>query len=260
MNDFHGWGLVRIAAVGTLSILSLFLLVLTLNAVQDFGHSSAPYSNTITVSGTGKGLATPNIANVYFSITESAGTVAAAQTVATKKGNAALDYLKKQGIDEKDIQASGYNSYPKYENTACPPGVYCPMPNSQKIIGYEVSESITVKIRDTEKVGGILQGLGSLNVTNISGPNFAIDDKTVVQADARGKAIADARQKAEVLASQLGVHLGKVVSFSENGGGPIMYATMGKAGGMMDSATPAPQLPAGQNETDVSVSITYEIR
>ena len=79
----------------------------------------------------------------------------------------------------------------------------------------------------------------------------------------RGDAIKDAQAKAAVLAKQLGVHLGKVVSFSENGGYPVpMYASY-KGGVAMDARVEnavAPSLPTGQNETDVTVSITYEIR
>src|SRR5581483_3202372 len=103
-----------------------------------------------------------------------------------------------------------------------------------------------------------LQKLGTLGVQNINGPDFQVDDPTAVQDEARGKAIDDARTKAETLAKQLHVRLGKVVSYNENGGyfpQPV-YAAAGKA---MDAATP-PSLPTGTNETDVTVSVTYEIK
>ncbi len=262
MNELGGWGMVRIAAVGTFAILSLFLLVLTLNAVQDFGRSNIPYTNTITVTGTGKAAAVPNIAHISFAVTETGATVADAQALATKKANAALEFIKKQDIDDKDVQASGYNVYPKYDSQ---PVMYAPergTVSAPKIIGYEVTESIQVKVRNTEKAGAVLQGLGSLNVQNISGPNFMVDDDSAVQAEARGKAIADAREKAEVLARQLGVRLGKVIAFSEGGGGyPMMYSSYAKGGATMDAAVaPVPQLPVGENETNASVSVTYEIR
>ncbi|KND51165.1 MAG: hypothetical protein ABA06_02510 [Parcubacteria bacterium C7867-001] len=251
---------VRYAATAALGLLAVFLLVISLNAISDFGRSNIPYSNTITVSGTGKSAAVPNIAHISFSVTESAATVADAQAAATKKANAALEFVKSQDIDDKDVQASGYNVYPKYETQNCSPGVYC-IQQSSKIIGYEVTESIEVKVRDTAKAGEVLAGLGKLGVQNISGPNFTVDDTSEVTAEARGKAIEDAREKAEKLAKQLGVRLGKVVAFSENGGGyPMMYG-YGKGGVAMDAAVEAaPNLPVGQNETNVSVSITYEIR
>jgi len=249
-----------IAAVGTLGILSLFLFTLVVNGVNEFGRSTMPPSNVITVTGTGTAAAAPDIADVSFSVTESASTVAAAQDAATKKTNAALDAVKALGIEDKDVRTLYYNVNPQYAPAVCQPGYACT--NSNKIIGYEVSQSVDVKVRDIDKAGDVLQKLGTLGVQNISGPNFMVDDDSSVKDEARGEAIRDAQQKAALLAKQLGVHLGKVVSFSENGGGypyPVAYGgTMMMKEQAMDSV--APTLPAGQNETDVSVTITYEIR
>ena len=138
-----------------------------------------------------------------------------------------------------------------------------PVTSSPKIIGYEVSQSIQVKVRDTAKAGQVLEGLGSLGVQNISGPNFTVDDEDAVRAAAREEAIKEAREKAKVLAKQLGVSLGKVTSFYENEGGYPMYG-YGKGGAAMESdirvSAVAPTLPMGENETNVSVTVTYEIR
>lgn len=254
---------VRMAAVAALSMLALFLLVLTLNSGFSLARLGIPYANTITVEATGKAEAVPNIAAISFSVTESGDTVEAAQTKATAKTNAALALLKEQGIEDKDVKTTGYNVYPKYDYPQPCYGEVCPMYPSRepKIIGYEVSQSIEVKVRDTKKTGAVLQGLGTLNVQNIYGPNFMVDDDTSVRDDARAKAIKNAKEKAQALAKDLGVNLGRVVSFSENSGGypyPMYDKAMGM-GGAMESGAPAPELPTGENETTVSVMITYEI-
>lgn len=249
-----------IAATGTLAILALFLFVEVVNGVNNFGRLDSVPANVITVTGEGKATAVPNIADVTFSVMESAPSVAAAQSAATDKTNAALAAMKTLGIADADVKTVSYNVNPQYETQTCPPGVYCPA-NDAKITGYQVSQTVDVKVRDTSKAGDVLQKLGTLGVQNISGPNFTVDDDSSVQDAARGDAIQDAQAKAAVLAKQLGVHLGKVVSFSENGG--ITPYPMYASGAVMKSQAMdavAPSLPVGQDETSVSVTITYEIR
>ncbi len=252
---------VRYAAVAALSLLAVFLFAMTLQVFDRMGHVNTANVASITVTGTGKASIAPNIATINFTVQENASTVAAAQDSATKRTDNALAAIKKLGVEEKDIQTNGYNVSPQYENKPCAPGVYCTQ-NTEKITAYQVSQSIDVKIRDTKKVGDVLAALGTAGVQNVSGPNFMVDDTSVVDADARGKAISDAHTKAEVLVRQLGVHLGKVVGFSENGSAPYpMYANLGKAEAR-DSVAPAmaPTLPTGENETRISVTVVYEIK
>ncbi len=249
---------VRYAAAAALGVLALFLLVLTLNALGNIGRSDNPYMNTITVEGRGSGTAIPDIATVSFSVTERGTTVADAQAKATAKTDAALAAVQGLAIDEKDVKTLSYNVYPQYETIPpCYNGI-CPSRNPA-IIGYEVSQTVEVKIRETGKAGDVLQALGSLNVQNISGPNFTVDEEDGLRGVAREAAIENAKAKADALAEQLGVRLGKVVSFYENTYPQPYYGYDAKGGMMMEAAQSAPSLPTGQQETEVSVSITYEI-
>jgi uncharacterized protein YggE len=249
------------ALVSALSMLALFLLVLTINATFNLSRFGMPYANTITVEAVGEATAVPNIASISFSIQEKADTVEAAQTAATEKTNAALAFLKDSGIEEKDIKTVAYNVTPTYKyQQPCYSGV-CPDYREPEITGYEVWQTVEVKVRDTKKTGEVLQGLGNLSVGNIYGPNFTVDDDEAVKASAREDAIKKAKEKARLLAKDLGVNLGRVVSFYENSGYYPMYDSMayGKGGDMMEVAAPAPELPVGETETTVSISITYEI-
>ena len=118
-------------------------------------------------------------------------------------------------------------------------------------------------MRDTKKAGDLLAGVGSRGATNVSGLNFTIGDQDALNAEARGKAIDNAKAKADALAKQLGVSIVRVVGFSENGGGyPIYYAKSAGATMGMDSAAmpPSPQIATGQNKITSNVTITYEIR
>mgnify|MGYP001567058351 CR=1 FL=1 len=217
--------------------------------------------NTISFSGHGEVMAVPDIANIYFTITKDDKTVKDAQAGVAVIEKKALDLLKAKGVADKDIKTANASFYPKYEyrQAVCLQG-YCPPSGKQVLVGYTASESITVKIRNTDSVGDIMQGLGITGVSDLNGPNFAIDKEDALKAQARKLAIDDAKIKAKVLAKDLGVRLGKITSFSENGNYPIMYAKSA----MMDSAVggaPAPAvIPKGENTISSDVTITYEIR
>jgi hypothetical protein len=249
------------AAMAVLVILALFLLVKTVDAFERMGKSPYMGENVITVTGTGRAETPPTIARIAFTVQETAPTVSAAQETASTRARTALDAIRELGVENDDVQTAAYQTYPQYENQRpCIPGGACPQ-GSPRITGYQVAQTITVKVRNTDMAGEVLQALGNAGVQNISGPDFAVDDDSEVMQEARGKAIEDAREKARVLASQLGVRLGDVVSFGENGGGNPMPAN-GYGGTMMDSMArteAAPPLPQGQEESVVSVSITYEI-
>jgi uncharacterized protein YggE len=249
---------VRYAATAALVFLALFLAAKTIDAFGDLGRSDQYPGTTITVEGTGEATAIPNVARISFSVTENASTVAVAQEEATAKTDAALEALEEFGIEEKDIKTVSYNVYPQYEYQNCTVSWCPPTSSSPKITGYEVSQSIEVTIRNTDQAGDVLAALGATEVQNISGPNFTVEDADSVKAEAREIAIAEAKEKAKMLAKELGVSLGKVVSFYEN----QPYPMYDGYGGMERSAVAqsAPSLPVGEQETTVSVSITYEIR
>lgn len=115
-------------------------------------------------------------------------------------------------------------------------------------------------MRDLSAVGEMLGGLGKLGVQNLNGPAFALDDPTAGYTAARADAIDKAKTQATLLAKQLGVHIGKIVNFSESSGGYI-YPMYGLGASAMESkVAPAPNIPSGENTYSASVSITYEIR
>jgi len=255
----------RMMAATALGVLALYLLVATANELQSSRYIGAGITaaNTINVSGMGEIFAVPDTAEFTFTVQETAKDVATAQAAASTKSNAVIDYLKKQqGIDEKDIKTTDYSVNPHYEygTQVCPQYGYCP-PGKQTITGYDVSQTLGVKVRDTKKAGDVLSGVGSKGVSNVSGLNFTIADQDALNAKARDKAIANAKTKADALAKSLGVSLVRIVSFSENsGGGPIMYAKMEAMSADSGAVAPAPQIPTGQNKITSNVDITYEIR
>jgi hypothetical protein len=247
----------------TLAVLALFLFAQTLGMVGNIGRAANPATDTVTVQGDGQATLPPDVARVSFTVQNTAVTVVDAQAATTKQANAALEFVKEQGVADKDAKTLSYNISPQYSYpNPCPSGTACPMySGTPKIVGYEVSETIQVTMRDLTAVGTMLNGLGKLSVQNISGPAFALDDSTAGYDAARADAIAKAKTQASLLAKQLGVRLGKIVNFSESSGGyayPMMAYGMG--GGVADTKASSPNIPTGENTYSASVSITYEIR
>ncbi len=219
-------------------------------------------SHVISIAGHGEVQAVPDIANVYFTVTKDAKTVKEAQDMVALIEKKALDVLKSNNVEAKDYKTSNSSFSPKYENKAYVPCTQwsCP-PNNPTIVGYTASESITVKVRNTDTVAKIMQELGTTGVTDLSGPNFSIDDEDALTAEARKEAIEDAKAKAKVLARDLGVRLGDLVSYSEGGNYPVpMYAKAGMAMDAVEMSAPRAEIPKGENTISSDVTLTFEIK
>ena len=251
------------ALFAVLVILAVFLAIETLNALKENSYigQGIVSANVINVSGEGEVFAVPDTATFSFSVVESGKTVAVAQDTAAKKVNGILDAIKAMGVKDKDIKTTGYNSYPKYEYAQaqiCSNG-YCP-PSRQILTGYEVNQTVTVKVRKTADAGAVLTKVGTLGAQNISGLDFVVDNMDAVNAQARDKAIQDAKAKAHILAKSLGVRLSKIVNFQESGSQPPIYYGMAMDTKTIGAPVPTvPQLPTGENKVTSNVTITYEV-
>lgn len=222
--------------------------------------------NIITFSGHGEVTAVPDIANISFTIRKEAKTVKVAQENVAQVEKSVLGMLKTNKVEDKDIKTANASFNPKYEYVydkqtmpctqyGCPPN-----PGKNVITGYEAYETITLKIRNTDDTGKIIQELGSLGVSELNGPNFTVDDEDGLKIQARKAAIIDAKEKATILAKDLGVRLGKITSFNESNNYPVpMYAKNMMADSAVSSAAPA-VIPKGENTISSDVSITYELK
>jgi len=162
--------------------------------------------------------------------------------------------LIEAGIEERYIKTDTYNTYPQYNH---PPSTGRPV-----LRGYEVAHTITVSIKDLEKVETVIGILGTNGASEIMGPNFGFEDDKAVVREARDMAIADAREEAKKLADSLGVDLVRIVSFNENYGGyPMpMMGVETAANQAKDGAGSAPFIPVGSNKVETNVTLVYEIR
>jgi uncharacterized protein len=221
----------------------------------------------ISVEGTGEVFATPDVATFSFSVESKEKDSTTAQNKVAEIMDAIQAYLSEAGVEDKDIKTTSFDLSPRYEypDTTCNEWGYCPPRGEPKLIGYTVSQSVTVKVRDIERAGDILSSIGDKGALNVSSLTFTIDDEDALLAEAREKAIKDAREKAEVLATNLDSRIVRMNGYwEENNGYPMPY---GKGGDMMmfdsaiaESAPSAAVLPMGENTFTVKVNISYEIK
>lgn len=234
-----------------IAVLTLLLLCAAPAYTQP--HEPSPM---ITVVGTGTAEVAPDMAVVQLTVTREAETARAALDANSAAMTKVLASLRDEGIAERDLQTSNFSIQPKY--------VY-PSKQSQdadrtpKIVGYTVRNGLTVRVRDLEKLGGIIDKSVTLGVNQGGNITFTNDDPANTIAEARKRAVADARKKAQTLAEAAGVSLGKIVQISEHSGRvspmPIMQADM------MASRAAAESVPvaAGESAYQVTVNMSYAI-
>lgn len=264
-QSFWSTAAFRNLAIALAALLVLLVAAKVVAEVKSIGYigTGTPVTNAITVNGKGEIIATPDVATFSFGVTEEAASVPEAQKAATEKMNAILDYVKKAGVEEKDVKTVSYNIYPRYEWQ----GATMYQSGRQVLAAYVVSQNIEVKVRNLDNAGTLLSGIGEYGATDVSGLNFTIDDQDEIQRQARNEAIADAREQAQILARSLGVKLGRMTGFYENmpyQPYPMYYGkemmAMDGAGAARNQAAVAPGVPAGENKIVSNVSVTYEIK
>jgi uncharacterized protein YggE len=208
---------------------------------------------TIVVSGQGKVTATPDIAITNMGLVSEAATVSEAQKKNTETMNKLVEKLKVLGVADKDLQTASYNIYPQYDYTD----------KGSVLKGYQVSQSLEIKIRDLAKANEVLALAGEFNLNNVGGLQFTIDDKEVYKAEARKLALEKVAEKAKALSRALGVRLVAIVSYNEYGNDnamPVYYGMGGSMAEAVKAAAPAPDIQAGSNDVTLNVDVAFEIR
>jgi uncharacterized protein len=211
----------------------------------------------IWVSGEGKVMAVPDVATLSLGITAQAETVAVAQTKASDAMNKIMNALTSNGVAKKDVQTRQFNisKVTKWDKDR----------QEEIVVGYRVTNTVVAKVREIGKAGIVIDAVASAggDLTRIDSISFSVDNPSVYQDEARQKAMADARARAEQVAKLAGVSLGKPTYITESTyiPGPIYRADMLKAEGAPAAAPVAPTpVSAGEQEVRVNVQVVYEIK
>jgi uncharacterized protein YggE len=210
---------------------------------------------TITVVGEGKVKIKPDIARTNIGVEVLKPTVAEARKANKEIIDAIFVTLKEQGIAEKDIQTSGFSVYAERY------GADGPLPEEK--VSYRVSNSVTIIVRDLEHVGEVLDAAIKAGANNIYGIEFSLENTKPAMAEARKSATADAKAKAEELATLNGLKVGHVLSISEviGSAGVAPYAAPVTNVGFANNAAGSggPQIAPGELDVATNLQIVFEI-
>lgn len=190
----------------------------------------------------------PDMATVGTGVQTRALTAKEAMTLNAAAMDKLIATILKAGIDRKDVQTSGINLNPQYDYNNRAEG------QGPKFIGYEASNQLTVKVRRIASVGDVIDRMVSAGATNINGPSFGLADDTAVLEQARTKAIAASRVRAEYYARQTGYRSVRLLSISEGGdvARPMPQMMM-----RADAAVAKTNVEPGQLSTSVTLSVQY---
>ncbi len=212
----------------------------------------------IWVSGTGKVTVTPDIATLQLGIEAQEASVSEAQAKASEAMDRVMTALTDNGVAEKDIQTRYFRIRQRTR--------WDEEQQQEVVIGYRVTNEVVAKIRDMEKVSTIIDAVVAAggDYTRINNLNFSVDDPSAYYDEAREKAMADAKDKAEQIASLAGMKLGEPTYISESAASPVreVYGLM--SGGVQmpvpaPAPAPAPSISPGEIEISVNMQIAYSI-
>ncbi len=247
----------------SVGVAALILSIASWSYANTYSKTIEPGSfRSFSVSGEGKVVAVPDVAKFSFSvITQGGKNLGDLQKQNIEKMNKAITYIKDQGVADKDIKTESFNVDPRYQYYGCKDGGSCP---PAEIVGYTVTQSVGVKVRDFEKAGDILSGVVQNGANNVSGLQFTIDDPSSVMAKAREQAIEKAKEKAEQIADAGGFSVGRLLGISEGGYQPVYDSYLRNAKVSMAESlgggAPAPSIEAGSQDVVVNISLQYEIK
>lgn len=204
--------------------------------------------NTFQVSGEGKTSVKPDVAEVTVGVTKTATTVSSSQNQANTVINSVTDAMKQLGIAEKDIKTISYQIYPEYNYTG-----------TRKLTGYTTSVNVLVKVRDFQKIDQVIDKATVMGANEVSGLTFTIEDMEKVRTTARKEAIDNAKKKAQEIAKEAGITLGRIVNVSENAGAqPAPRLYMAAESATKDAG--GTNVQPGESEVNVTVTLSYETR
>jgi len=261
-------------------------------------RSGSGVNTGIWVNGTGKATGDSDLGILSLGVEALADTASEARGMAAGAIDATIAVLKANNIEDRDMQTSQFSISPRYntqEITRCTdnsnelepvasPSLGMPAPGStgvvemiaiqeekgsecrvefeRVLVGYQVTNTLNIKVRDLDNMGNIIDGAteSAGNLVRINRVSFAIEDTKPLQIEAREEAIADLLTKANAMAELAGVELGKLVFLAESGGGvPQSFARVESAAAFGFGADQATSILAGELDVNVSVQGVFAI-
>ena len=216
---------------------------------QQASITQAITGTRLDISATGEVSRVPDLAIITAGVVAKAPTASAALQESASRMQRVVAALKRAGIADRDIQTSNVNLNPEYRY---------PENQSPQLTGYTASNNVTVRFRDVRTSGRILDALVGEGANQIGGPNLTIDNTDAALDEARAKAIAVGRERAQAYARSLGMRVVRLVAVSETGGNSIvqplpMYARA-------EVAMAKTQIEPGEQKLQITLAMTFELQ
>jgi uncharacterized protein YggE len=208
----------------------------------------------IWVTGEGKVSVTPDIVNISLGVQSQEPSVADAMKKTSDAMGKVMDILKANNIADKDIQTQQFSIYPQYSVDQ--------ETGKQTISGYQVTNTLIVKLHDISKAGTLIDAVVAAggNLTVINNVNFTVDDPTRYYDEARQKAIDDANEKAKEIAGLYGVTLGKPTYVLDTSTIPYPIYYGGSGGPAIMTEQQATSVSAGSTDIVLDIQVSYAIK
>jgi uncharacterized protein len=233
-------------------------LVLPLEMSPAMAQGAAPLAERLlSVAGDGMVRAAPDMAMITLGVVSEAPAASDALKANSESMNRIVAALKDGGMESRDLQTSGFSVDPVYSQ---PPRNYDGSePFKPEIVGYRVSNNLTLRIRALDRVGAILDQAVTLGANSISGPTFTVEDPKPLQDQARREAMKDALSKGALYAEAAGVKLGPIFRIDDGYASPPQPMAPGTMLRMEAAASPPP-IEAGELSFEAHVSVSWQIK
>jgi uncharacterized protein len=222
---------------------------------MELGHT------LLTVSAEGRSTRTPDLAVFSAGVTTQGTTAGEALSANSRAMSNVVASLRKAGIAERDIQTSNLNLNPVYSQPRrLPDGNYEQEP--QRIIGYQVNNTVNVRQRKLEQFGVVIDTLVAAGANQVNGPSFQLDNSDAAMDEARIAAMKTARARGELYAKAAGLRIVRIISINEGGGynpQPIMVTAMSRMDMAGAPSPPPPPVSAGELQMQLNVTVQFEL-
>lgn len=228
--------------------MKMLLATVLLAGTPALGQATEPViaGTRLDISATGSVDRTPDLATIGAGVVTQASSAGAAMANNAKAMAATITALKRSGIADRDIQTASLSLQPQYRFG---------QDQAQTLTGYQASNRVTVRLRDLSRAGTVIDGLIAAGANQIDGPTFAVEKPDSALDEARTRALAAARTRAELYAKAAGLHVKRIVRISEseqqNFTPPGIVAFASKR-----DATP---VAPGEQTLSVTLAVTFEL-
>lgn len=246
----HHENKVIVTVLFTAVILLIFLwLIKFFNISYPISVTNQTISGELSVVGTGQVEVIPDNATVSVGIVADAATAQAAEDAISTTNNKVVAAIEKLGISKNDIKTTNYSVNPTYNYSTG---------GQNTIAGYSGNATLSIKVKDTNKLPDVITAATNAGANQIYDTQYVIQKPEKYQEEARNKAIANAKEQAQKLASQLGIRLGKIINISESSQDsynpmPMAKQTLNMAGGGV-----APDLQPGNQTVTSTVTLYFQ--